>query len=90
MIWNPRFECMDREEMRALQLARLRETLARVYDRVPFYRESFDRAGVKPADLETLEDIRKFPFTVKTDLRDHYLYGLFAVPMKEVARLHAS
>lgn len=90
MIWNPRFECMDREEMRALQLARLRETLARVYDRVPFYRESFDRAGVKPADLETLEDIRKFPFTVKTDLRDHYPYGLFAVLMKEVVRLHAS
>lgn len=90
MIWNPRFECMDREEMRALQLDRLKETLDRVYHRVPFYRDLFDARGVKPSDLEKLEDIGKFPFTVKTDLRDHYPYGLFAVPMKQVVRLHAS
>jgi len=76
--------------MRTLQLERLKETLARVYDRVPFYRDLFDAHGVKPSDLEKIEDIRKFPFTAKTDLRDHYPFGLFAVPMKQVVRLHAS
>jgi len=90
MIWNPIYECMDREEMRALQLARLKETLARVYDRVPFYRALFDARGLRPADLEKLEDIRKFPFTTKTSLRDNYPYGLFTVPLKQVVRLHAS
>ncbi|NPV74671.1 MAG: phenylacetate--CoA ligase [Pelotomaculum sp.] len=90
MIWNPRFECMDREELRALQLARLKETLERAYSRVPFYRNLFDARGVKPADLEKLEDIRKFPFTVKDNLRENYPYGLFAVPLKQLVRLHAS
>lgn len=90
MIWNPQYECMDREEMRALQFGRLKETLARVYERVPFYRDKFDAVGVKPSDLEKIEDIRKFPFTVKTDLRDNYPYSLFAVPLKQVVRLHAS
>lgn len=90
MIWNPLYECMDREEMRALQLNRLKETLTRVYDRVPFYRNHFDASGLKPADLEKLEDISKFPFTVKNDLRNNYPYGLFAEPLKKVVRLHAS
>lgn len=90
MIWDPVHECMEREELRRLQLARLRETLARVYERVPFYRQLFDGQGVKPEDLKTLEDIRLFPFTTKEALRDHYPYGLFAVPMREVVRLHAS
>jgi phenylacetate-CoA ligase len=90
MIWNPRFECMDREEMRALQLERLKETLARVYDRVPFYRERLDACGVKPNDMVKLEDIRKLPFTMKNDLRDNYPYSMFAVPLKQVVRLHAS
>ncbi len=90
MIWNPRYECMDREEMRALQLTRLKETLNRVYQRVPFYRDRFDSCGVKPSDLEKLEDISKFPFTVKNHLRDNYPYGLFTLPLKQVVRLHAS
>ena len=90
MIWDLRCERMEREETRVLQLARLKDTLTRVYERVPFYRERFDAAGVKPADLERIEDISKFPFTVKTDLRDNYPYGLFAVPLKQVVRLHAS
>lgn len=90
MIWNPRYECMDREEMRNLQLDRLKETLDRAYQRVPFYRNLFDSRGVKPSDLEKLEDISKFPFTVKNDLRDNYPYGLFAVPLEKVVRLHAS
>jgi phenylacetate-CoA ligase len=90
MIWDSRNERMERDEIRALQLARLKDALTRVYERVPFYRERFDAAGVKPADLERIEDISKFPFTVKTDLRDNYPYGLFAVPLKQVVRLHAS
>jgi len=90
MIWDPRHECMDREKLRELQLVRLKETLERVYRRVPFYRELFDRHGVHPADLRSLEDIGSFPFTTKLALRDNYPYGLFAVPMKEVVRLHAS
>lgn len=90
MIWNPRFECEDRDRIRELQLDRLKDALQRVYSRVPFYRDLFDNRGVKPSDLEKLEDISKFPFTEKTDLRDNYPYGLFAVPVKEVVRLHAS
>ncbi|MBM7865751.1 AMP-binding protein [Heliobacterium gestii] len=90
MIWNREMECIDRESLRQLQLGRLRETLHRVYDKVPFYRQRFDAAGVRPDDLQTLEDIGKFPFTTKTDLRDQYPFGLFAVPKKELVRLHAS
>ena len=90
MIWDPHVECMDREEMRFLQLQRLQEAVSRVYDRVPFYRESFAAAGVKPGDIQKLEDVQKLPFTVKNDLRDNYPYGLFAVPMREIVRLHAS
>ncbi len=90
MIWNPRYECMDREEMRALQLERLKETLARVYERVPFYRERLDACGIKPSDLEKPEDISRLPFTTKNDLRDNYPYSMFAVPLKQVVRLHAS
>ncbi len=90
MIWDPRHECIDREQMRKLQLQRLKETLNLVYHRVPFYRELFDGHGVRPGDLRSLEDIGKFPFTTKLALRDNYPYGLFAVPMKDVVRLHAS
>lgn len=90
MIWDPRHECIGRNQLRALQLERLKETLHRVYQRVPFYRSLFDQHGVHPDDLRSLEDIRKFPFTTKLALRDNYPYGLFAVPIKEVVRLHAS
>jgi phenylacetate-CoA ligase len=81
---------LDRDGLRQIQLQRLRETLERVYARVPFYRQSFDQAGVKPADLRTLDDVGRFPFTLKTDLRDHYPFGLFATPLSEVVRIHAS
>lgn len=90
MIWDPRHECMDRHQLRELQFKRLKKTLNLVYKRVPFYRNLFEAHGVTPRDLRSLEDISKFPFTTKLALRDNYPYGLFAVPMKDVVRLHAS
>lgn len=90
MIWDEKYECLDREEMRFIQLSRLREVVARVYDRVSFYRETFDRHGVKPSDIQKLEDLSKLPFTSKTDLRENYPYRMLAVPLKDVVRLHAS
>ncbi|MBT3289401.1 MAG: phenylacetate--CoA ligase [Victivallales bacterium] len=81
---------LDRDSLRQVQLTRMRETLERVYERVPFYRKSFDEQGLTPADLTCLEDLAKFPFTLKTDLRDHYPFGLFSADMSEVVRIHAS
>ena len=78
------------DELRALQLARLRWSLAHAYDNVPHYRKAFDARGVHPRDLVRLEDLAKFPFTVKTDLRDNYPFGMFAVPREKVSRVHAS
>ncbi len=89
MIWNEKIETMDREAVRAIQLERLRETMKRAY-RVPFYKERMDKIGMKPEDFKTFEDLQKMPFTVKTDLRDHYPYGLFAEPMENIVRIHAS
>lgn len=83
-------ETASRDEIAALQLARLKATLARVYANVPHYRRAFDGAGVHPDDLKTLADLARFPFTVKSDLRDNYPFGLFAVPQEQIARLHAS
>ena len=74
----------------ALQLQRLKWTLRHAYDNVAHYRAAFDAAGVRPDDLRTLADLAKFPFTVKTDLRDHYPFGMFAVPRERVVRIHAS
>ncbi len=88
--WQPGYETMPREELRELQLARLRDTVARVYAKVPIYRERMDKAGVRPEDIRTLDDIRRLPFTVKQDLRDTYPYGMFACDMTDVVRLHAS
>jgi len=90
MYWQPESECMERKELEQLQLERLESTLNRVYRNVPFYRRKFDEAGFNPDDLRSLEDLRKLPFTVKNDLRDNYPYGLFAVPLREVVRVHAS
>src|SRR5436853_7762231 len=90
MYWNEEIETMPRERLRALQLERLRTAVAEVYERVPFFRESFDRAGVGPADLRGLEDLQRFPFTRKADLREHYPFGLFARPLDQVARIHGS
>ncbi|MEU9153495.1 phenylacetate--CoA ligase PaaK [Streptomyces sp. NPDC048417] len=83
-------ERMSREELAALQLTRLRATLRHAYDNVELYRKKFDAAGVRPEDCHTLADLARFPFTTKADLRDTYPFGMFAVPMSEVRRVHAS
>ncbi|GAA3379259.1 phenylacetate--CoA ligase [Streptomyces sannanensis] len=83
-------ERLSREELQALQLERLRSTLRHAYDNVAFYREAFDKAGVHPDDCRSLADLARFPFTVKTDLRDHYPFGMFAVPEDRIRRIHAS
>ena len=90
MIWNRECECMPREELRRLQLARLQTTVDRVYHDVAFYRRRFDEAGVRPEDIRSLDDVRRLPFLNKDDLRDHFPYGLFAKPLQEVVRIHAS
>ena len=83
-------ERASRDELQALQLARLKQTLQLAYDKVPHYKQAFDAAGVHPGDLKTLADIAKFPFTTKHDLRANYPFGMFAVPREQVARIHAS
>ncbi|MEU3320891.1 phenylacetate--CoA ligase PaaK [Streptomyces sp. NPDC006785] len=83
-------ERLDRSGLEALQRERLRTTLRHAYDNVPFYRDAFDRAGLKPEDCRTLADLARFPLTAKTDLRDNYPFGMFAVPEHEVRRIHAS
>ena len=83
-------ELASRDEIAALQLERLAWTLNHAYENVPHYRRAFDQAGVKPADLGSLDDLRHFPFTAKSDLRDNYPFGMFAVPMAQVVRIHAS
>jgi phenylacetate-CoA ligase len=86
-------ECIEtasRDELQALQLQRLKWTLRHAYDNVVHYRTAFDAAGIRPDDLRTLDDLAKFPFTIKTDLRDHYPFGMFAVPREQIVRIHAS
>ena len=83
-------EIASRDEIEALQVKRMRKTLAHAYANVPHYTAAFDAAGVHPNDLTTLADLAKFPFTVKQDLRDNYPFGMFAVPRDQVARIHAS
>jgi phenylacetate-CoA ligase len=83
-------ERMSRTELRDLQLTRLRQTLRHAYDNVELYRRKFDAAGVSPDDCRTLDDLARFPFTTKADLRDTYPFGMFAVPMDHVRRIHAS
>ena len=90
MIWNKEIECADRETMRALQLKKLKETVKYEYDNVPYYRKKMDDAGVKPEDIESLDDIRKLPFITKEDIAANYPTGLFAKPMEEIVRIHAS
>ena len=89
MIWSKE-ETLPREEIEALQLARLQETVQRVWDNVPYYRKKMEDAGVKPSDIQTLEDLRKLPFVTKQDMRDTYPFGLFAVPKDKLVRIHAS
>lgn len=89
MIWSKE-ETLSREEMENLQLTRLKETVARVYEKVPYYRAKMDKIGVKPEDIQTLKDVQKLPFTTKQDMRDTYPFGLFAVLQEELVRIHAS
>jgi phenylacetate-CoA ligase len=81
---------MPRDEMRRLQGKLLAETVERVYYNVPFYREKMQKAGIEPSDIQSVDDLHRLPFTTKNDLRDNYPFGLFAVPMSEIVRLHAS
>ncbi|MDQ1042977.1 phenylacetate--CoA ligase PaaK [Streptomyces sp. V4I2] len=83
-------ERLDEAALRALQLERLRRSLRHAYDNVPFCRESFDKAGVRPEDCRSLADLARFPFTTKADLRENYPYGMFAVPQDRIRRIHAS
>ena len=89
MIWAKE-ETLSRAEIEALQLARLQETVCRVYEKVQPYREKMDAAGVKPDDIRTLSDLKRLPFVTKQDMRDNYPFGLFAVPKDELVRIHAS
>jgi len=89
MDWR-RKDYLSREEIEALQLRRLQETVERVYHLVPFYRKKFDELGLKPKHIKSLEDLKNLPFTVKQDLRDHYPFGLFAVPLNQIVRIHSS
>ncbi|MFA9394395.1 MAG: phenylacetate--CoA ligase family protein [Halodesulfovibrio sp.] len=90
MIFNVEQETLPREELEAIQLRRLQNLCERVYANVPHYREQFIKAGVTPADIKSLSDLAKLPFTEKQDLRDNYPFGLFAVPKENIVRLHAS
>ncbi|MFD7816717.1 phenylacetate--CoA ligase PaaK [Streptomyces sp. NPDC059785] len=83
-------ERLGPEELRVLQTERLRASLRHAYENVPFYRQSFDKAGIRPEDCRTLADLSRFPFTVKADLRENYPYGMFAVPQERLRRIHAS
>lgn len=90
MYYQPELETMSREELEKLQLNRLKDLVKRVYEKIPFYKESFDAAGVKPEDIRSLNDITKLPFIIKQDLRDAYPFKMFAVPQSEVVRIHCS
>jgi phenylacetate-CoA ligase len=89
-IWNNHFECMDRKGLKNVQSERLRETVERVYFNVPYYRHKMQEAGLGPENIHSVDDLHKLPFTTKQDLRDNYPFGLFAVPMSEIVRIHAS
>ncbi len=90
MIYDIEYETMPREALEAIQLRRLKATIDRVYANVPFYRKQFETAGITPGDIQSLQDLQRLPFTTKQDLRDNYPFGMFAVPMENVVRIHAS
>lgn len=89
-IWNRHIECMDRDELKRIQSERIIETVERVYFNVPYYRHKMQEAGLGPEKVKSIDDLRKLPFTTKQDLRDNYPFGLFAVPMTEIVRIHGS
>jgi len=89
-IWNRHFECMEREELNRVQSERLIETVERAYFNVPYYRQKMQEKGLGPESIRSINDLGKLPYTTKQDLRDNYPFGLFAVPMSEIVRIHAS
>jgi phenylacetate-CoA ligase len=88
--WDKETECMDEGALRRLQGERLKETVRRAYECVPFYRRKFDEAGVHPSQINSIDDIVKLPFTTKEDFRENYPFGMFAVPLEQIVRIHAS
>jgi len=90
LIWNPEREEMSREQLTELQIDGLKETVENVYNNVTFYKRKLDEKGVKPADINSMNDLSKLPFTTKDDLRDNYPFGLFTVPLEEIVRIHSS
>lgn len=88
--WQPKYETMNHDELKSLQFSRLKKTLNAVYNNVPFYNKKFKDVGIRPDNIQSLDDIRHLPFTYKKDLRDNYPFGLFAVPKKDIVRIHAS
>jgi phenylacetate-CoA ligase len=90
MTWNDEFETLPREAIESLQLKRLQQTVERVAATVPFYQKSFEKHQVSPGQIKSLEDLQRLPFTYKQDMRDNYPYGLFAVPLEQIVRIHAS
>ena len=90
MYWNEHYECMPREQLEEVQLKRLKKVVERVFYNVPFYRSKFQEAGLEPSEIKTLADLQKLPFTTKQDLRDNYPFGMFAAPMSDIVRVHAS
>ncbi len=90
MIWNESIECMDRENLRKIQGIRLKKIVEHVYLNTPFYRKKMQEMGITPDDINSIDDIVKLPFTTKLDLRDNYPFGLCAVPMSQIVRIHAS
>jgi len=90
MAWNDDYECLPEEKLKQFQLEKLRETVSWVNDKIPFYKKKFKEAGISADDIASVEDVAKLPFTEKTDLRDEYPFGMCAVPLEEVVRVHAS
>lgn len=90
MYWNKTYECMPREQLEELQLDRLKKMVNRIFHQVPFYREKFQEMGIDPGVVQSLDDLKRLPFTKKTDLRDNYPYGIFAEPLSKIVRIHAS
>ncbi len=90
MYWEKEIECMERKELSELQLKKLQATIARAHQNVPFYRQRFEAAGITPESIRSLDDLSRLPFTLKSDLRDNYPFGMFAVPQSQLVRLHAS
>jgi phenylacetate-CoA ligase len=90
MIWNEKMECMDPEDLKNIQSERLKDIVSYVYQKSPVYKKKLEASGIKPADIKSIDDLKKIPFTAKEDLRDNYPFGLFSVPTKDLVEIHVS